>query len=138
MSRPNMVGRHMNSECQSASTDLLLRTVADPERRAILRHLHATDSRAVGIDELAEELEAREHPPGSEGSRAMIELRHSHLPMLADANAIEYDRGRDFVAYCGDDRIEDLLSFVSERLESVILPAGVSGEPDSRLGSLLG
>lgn len=27
---------------------------------------------------------------------------------------------------------------IAERLESVILPAGVSGEPDSRLGSLLG
>ncbi|WP_128905533.1 DUF7344 domain-containing protein [Halorubrum amylolyticum] len=107
----------MDSETQTASTETLLRAVADPERRAILRHLHATDGRAVGIDDLAAALESRGRPTDSGNGRASIELRHTHLPTLADADLIEYDRGRGSVAYRGDDRVEDLLEFVSERLE---------------------
>ncbi len=37
--------------------------------------------------------------------------------MLADANAITYDRGSEVVAYHGDDEIEALLEFVADRLE---------------------
>ncbi|WP_449272133.1 DUF7344 domain-containing protein [Halorubrum halophilum] len=53
----------------------------------------------------------------SEAPQIAIELRHTHLPMLADANAITYDRGSEVVAYHGDDEIEALLEFVADRLE---------------------
>jgi len=105
----------MHTETQTASTETLLRAVADPERRAILRHLHATDSRAVGVDDLAEAIESRDRP--TDDGRTAVELHHAHLPVLADAEVIEFDRERGSVAYRGDDRVEALLEFVSDRLE---------------------
>ncbi|GAA0522421.1 DUF7344 domain-containing protein [Halorubrum aquaticum] len=107
----------MQSNTQAVSTETLLRVVADPKRRAILRHLNRTDSRAVDVDALTAALESHGRPIDAEDDRTAIELRHTHLPMLADADVIEYDRGRDYVAYRGDDRTEALLTFVSERLE---------------------
>ncbi|WP_449405027.1 DUF7344 domain-containing protein [Halorubrum salsamenti] len=62
-------------------------------------------------------MESHERSADSEGSRASVEMRHSHLPMLTDANVIEYNRGRDSIACRGDDQIEALLEFISERLE---------------------
>lgn len=107
----------MHSETQSTSTETLLRAVADPDRRAILRHLYETDSRAVDVDDLAATLESRERSTGCETARTAIELRHTHLPMLADANAITYDRGDEIVAYRGGEETGALLEFISERLE---------------------
>ncbi len=107
----------MHSETQPASTETVLRIVAGPTRREILRHLQETDKRTVSIDDLAEALEAGERSTGAAEGRTSIELHHSHLPMLADANLIEYNQGRGSIAYRGDDRVENLLEFVSERLD---------------------
>ncbi|WP_147587292.1 DUF7344 domain-containing protein [Halorubrum lipolyticum] len=107
----------MYSDTQTVTTETLLRAVAAPERRAVLRHLHATDSRAVDVEDLAEVVESRGRSPDSEGVRTAIELHHTHLPVLADADVIEFDRSRGAVVYRGDDRTEALLEFVSERLE---------------------
>jgi DNA-binding transcriptional ArsR family regulator len=107
----------MHSKTQTASTDTLLQVVADPDRRAILRHLHATDSRSIAVDDLARAIESHEGATDSDAAQTVIELRHTHLPMLADANAITYDRGRESVAYRGDDDLEALLEFLAERLE---------------------
>lgn len=107
----------MYSNTQAATTETLLRVVADPKRRAILRHLRATDSRAVDVQDLSEAIEPRGGSTDAERSQRSIELRHTHLPMLAEENVIEYDRERNYVTYRGDDRTEALLTFVSERLE---------------------
>ncbi|KDS90350.2 hypothetical protein FK85_15815 [Halorubrum saccharovorum] len=95
----------------------MLRIAANPARRAILRHLIATDSRRVDVDDLATTIDSPEGPIDSETPQIAIELRHTHLPMLADADAITYDRGSEVVAYRGDDEIEALLEFVADRLE---------------------
>lgn len=105
----------MHSETRPASTETLLRAVADPERRAVLRHLQATDSPAVDVDDLADAVASRGRP--TDGEMIAIELYHTHLPVLADAEVIEFDRERDSVAYCGDDHVETLLQFISDRLE---------------------
>lgn len=107
----------MHSKTRAVSTETLLRIATDPARREILRHLRATDSRTVNVDDLAAALESPERSTGSETGRTAIELRHTHLPILADANAITYDRGSDVVAYRGDEKIEALLEFISEQLE---------------------
>ncbi len=107
----------MYSDIQTAPTETLLRAVADPDRRAILRHLHATDSCEVDVENLAEMLESRGQPTDSESVHASIELHHTHLPTLADADVIEFDRTHSSVTYRGDDRVEALLEFVAERLE---------------------
>lgn len=107
----------MYSETKAVSTETLLRIAANPTRRAILRHLQATDSHTVGVADLATALESHERVSDTDTSRTAIELRHTHLPMLADANAVTYDRGSEVVAYRGDDRIEALLEFIAERLE---------------------
>ncbi|WP_123622010.1 hypothetical protein [Halorubrum sp. CSM-61] len=107
----------MHSETQPTSTETLLRTVANPERRAILRHLCETDSRAVDVDDLAAAIESRERSADSGTARTAIELRHTHLPMLADADAITYDQGSEVVTYRSDEETEALLEFISERLE---------------------
>lgn len=107
----------MYSNTQAATTETLLRVVADPERRAILSHLRATDSRAVDVQDLSEAIESRGVSGDAERSQLSIELRHTHLPMLAEENMIEYDRERNYVAYRADDRTEALLTFVADRLE---------------------
>lgn len=105
----------MHSETQTASTETLLRAVADPERRAALRHLQATDSHGVDVDDLAKAVASPGQPTDDE--KIAIELYHTHLPVLADAEVIEFDRKRGSVAYRGDDRVEALLQFISDRLE---------------------
>lgn len=109
----------MRSDTQSTSTETLLRVVADPKRRAILHHLRTADDGAVAVEELTEVCTSsgRTSDRRERESRTSIELYHTHLPTLADANLIAYDRPCDTVAYRGDDRAEALLAFVSERLD---------------------
>ena len=109
----------MYSDTRAVSTETLLRVVADPNRRAILERLRTADEETVTVETLSEALTAREQPgdPQNRRSQTAIELRHTHLPMLADASLIAYDREDEIVTYRGGERVEALLAFISERLE---------------------
>lgn len=68
--------------------------VANPRNRAVLTALEDTEE-PLSVTDLAERLLAREADPwGSETGleRLILSLHHNHLPRLADAGLIEYDR----------------------------------------------
>lgn len=102
------------------TTETLLELLADPQRRTVLRHLRET-----GECDVAELIEAiatdggttASHRPSHETVSA-VELHHSHLPRLADAGIVEYDRTAGVVRYRGTDRLEALLRAVSRHVES--------------------
>lgn len=108
-----------HSDAKTDSTETLLRVVADPKRRAILEYLRTADDEAVTVETLSKALTQRGRPADSQDqrSRTAIELRHTHLPMAADADLVAYDREQETVTYHGDDRVEALLAFIDERLE---------------------
>ncbi|WP_336022995.1 DUF7344 domain-containing protein [Halobellus salinisoli] len=90
---------------QQISTETALELLTNQQRRQILRRIADTPDGAT-IDQLVKQLGAANsiHPDGN-GSfeHRGIELHHVHLPMLQDANVVDYDasqgtvhRGREF------------------------------------------
>lgn len=118
-SRLNMVGLIMTTDTQTVSTETLLQLLADPRRRTILHHLIESGDGAVAVEELTKTIAtdggnaANSH---SRNARAGVELHHTHLPKLAEAGFIEYDRQTGTVRYQPADRVEKLLRFVSTQL----------------------
>lgn len=111
----------MNSHKHLPTTETLLRLVADPRRRTILRCLRENDGEEVDTGELLEAVAAAETGTSPEhvsvDSPLRLEFRHTHAPMLADAGLIAYDADRGTARYVADDRVDALLQFVSEGLE---------------------
>ncbi|MFC6718597.1 hypothetical protein ACFQGT_01360 [Natrialbaceae archaeon GCM10025810] len=89
----------------SAGTDSAFRLLGHRHRRSVLRHLASHEgTRPVALSDLAVRiaLEDRRGDVTADGSvstgdRRTIELslRHTHLPMLSDAGAIEYDHRKE-------------------------------------------
>ena len=88
------------------SLDELFGAVAHPRRRAILDVLSHQRSQ-IHVETLARELGAREDGitgsvvPQKDLQRILTTLRHIHLPVLAEAALVAYDRDADTVAYEG-------------------------------------
>lgn len=84
--------------------------LSDQYRRFVLQYLRSAGT-PLGLDELVDELAAREaRRPVSERScddRADLEIAlvHCHLPKLAEAGLLEYDRASGTVA--PGDRIDE-------------------------------
>jgi DNA-binding transcriptional ArsR family regulator len=84
---------------QSEFADTVYRVLADRRRRAVLRFLVDRSGTAT-VDELTDWLWERER--GQHGtdsrSRIAVDLYHTELPMLADADVVEYDREEESVS----------------------------------------
>lgn len=88
-------------EAIGLSEDDAHRLLATERRRIALEILAAGGPR--GLEELAEELVERErHGDVTRHAvqRAMVDLYHCHLPLMADLGAIEFDRRRKRVVGC--------------------------------------
>lgn len=100
------------------STDAILQTLADPQRRIVLRELAEESCPEVSVDALEEvvahELEA---PPMEirSTSEIAIQLRHVHLPRLDEVGLCNYDADRECVEYRPNEFVEGLLAFIEER-----------------------
>ncbi|WP_459891457.1 DUF7344 domain-containing protein [Halostagnicola bangensis] len=46
-----------------------------------------------------------------------MDVQHSHLPKLKEANLIEYDPRTKTIRYTPNERVEKVLQFVTEDLE---------------------
>jgi hypothetical protein len=86
----------------------LFNVLADPHRRYSMYHLATMDGETVALSELIAALS--EHiatPP----EQLETDLRHIHLPKLADHNLIEYDERSETIRYHDGERVETVLEF---------------------------
>ena len=85
------------------SIDEVLECLTSSRRRSILYHMQ--DNEVEDIDELATQVAAWEDAVAPEKvtadnrKRVETQLVHTHLPKLADAQFVEYDRRSDTVRY---------------------------------------
>ncbi len=96
----------MDASSQPIRTDTTFRALGDRRRRRALQHLIAADG-TVAVTGVAAAL-ARENSD-TPRDRLELELRHVHLPKLADAGIVEYEPDRRTVRYVPDPLIETLL-----------------------------
>ncbi|MFC7139750.1 ArsR family transcriptional regulator [Halosimplex aquaticum] len=115
----NAMRQLMQSKKSAVTTDDLLEAVADSRRRDLLRHLHENEVDVIGVDQLADELRASDGQRSfsDDLERICIQLRHAHLPKLADTGALAFDSRTGTVRCCRDERVEKLLLFVAAELE---------------------
>jgi DNA-binding transcriptional ArsR family regulator len=111
----------MTTTTQSISTETVLKLLADPQRRQILRAVAGSDT-PMSVEQLVESATEVSGASAQDGSRKRwaTTVRHSHLPKLQDADVIEYDRqgqrlqqGKQFEATAS------LLAVISEHRDDV-------------------
>ena len=91
------------------SIDTILELLAHKHRRDLLGYLYDGPAGEPTLDELAEHVIEREMSVRNERpSREAVELqlRHIHVPKLAEAGLLEYDGHDQRVRYHGNDRVE--------------------------------
>lgn len=83
----------------------LFELLAHPRRRAVLTALDLGDT--VAVDELATRIVAIEEGISTDAvspadaTRAHVDLRHAHLPAMANLDVVDYDHSSDRVTYRG-------------------------------------
>ena len=104
---------------QTLSLDAVFDVLADRRRRYLLDHLRTSET-PVALAEVAGTVAARERGtpeadvPTEAVDRVHLALYHSHVPKLAAAAVVEYDRERGVVAPSTEhDRVERVLAFAS-------------------------
>lgn len=115
-----MVGLLMTShKSQAISTETILQLLANPHRREILRHLNDQNG-PTDVEELTRTISAdggTDVPSNQDERRPQIDLYHTHLPKLADADLLEYDRESGTVVAHPNDDLQQLLEYVTANLE---------------------
>lgn len=90
------------AQLDSQQYDRLFEVLAADRRRNVLRHLRRVDEE-VTFEELATELSYCERQlddsvlNGEKWDNVAVALRHAHLPMLVDANLVDYDEHEEVV-----------------------------------------
>ncbi|RBI62297.1 hypothetical protein DMJ13_10485 [halophilic archaeon] len=90
------------------SIDTVFGLLASPRRRTVLYRLRSTDGTELSIDAVAEALTENCETVRSK-RRALISLRHHHLPKLHDAGVVELRRDDGTVRYVGGPFFDDAL-----------------------------
>ncbi|PGF16743.1 hypothetical protein CP556_11855 [Natrinema sp. CBA1119] len=83
-----------------APIDSSFTALSDPSRRSLCRYAMRTETERVSSEELVDYVvERAPEPVAADADRQTIalELHHVHLPKLANAGLIEYDRQNDVV-----------------------------------------
>lgn len=98
------------------SLNAILELLAHHYRRETLRFLSDVPNQTATVDELANRLITWEaERTGKRPARDEIEaqLHHIHLPKMTEAGIIEYDTRSKELRYWREERLEDLLSYLS-------------------------
>lgn len=96
-----------------APTDDHYRCIASERRRHVLAYLRESDRETESLDDLVEHVVSRESDsPPPDRERVAIDLYHCHLPVLADADVVDFDSRTETVRYRGHERVEALLDDV--------------------------
>ncbi|WP_226042438.1 hypothetical protein [Natrinema sp. DC36] len=110
----------MSQETQTVSTETALRVVADPCRRSILSQLIDGEETVITTDTLVDRINLENPPPETTTTHAdplLIDVHHTHLLKLEEANLIEYDPRTKTIRYTSNERVGRVLQFVTEELE---------------------
>lgn len=105
----------MTQTRSAQEVDETLQLLANHNRRKLLQHLLSHEKDLVTVPELVEILETQLEPRAiSDGGDGRVETRlhHVHLPKLADAGVITFDRTNGTVTYQGDQLVESLLAAI--------------------------
>jgi len=93
--------------------DACLNLVADRRRRRLIQQLRHNGNGETTIDDLVDRLNGVEQAPTEDQppdrEELAIQVRHAHLPKLADHGVIEYDSERGTVQYQPDEQVEAVL-----------------------------
>ena len=95
--------------------DESLRLLAHRYRRMVLRELRRSPDGTASFEDVLDRL--HEEVPDTERSELAIDLRHTHLPKLADHGVLEYDRRSGAVRYEPDENVETLLDALPRFLQ---------------------
>lgn len=87
--------------------DAVFDALADDHRRELLAYLR--DASEASVEELASIIDGQADGV-RRGDDLAVRLHHVHLPKLADADLVEYDRSAERVEYVGGSEIADLLA----------------------------
>lgn len=104
-------------EAVHLSLDKVFELLANPRRRLILSYLSETAADAVDFADLIAEVVARETDSETDAERyeaVAIELRHTHLPKLADAGLVDYDERSRTIRFYGHPLLEAYLELAED------------------------
>ena len=91
--------------------DAALRALADERRRLSIRYLVETPEGTASFDEIQDYVTAY-GADDTDPREVAIELHHVHLPLLTEADIVEYDPRSKTVRYRTDPLLEDVLSSI--------------------------
>ena len=86
-----------------------LRLLANPFRRFVLSRLVEDPTNVANVDDLVETYAER---TGREPEAVAIEFHHAAVPILADADLVEFDEASGDVRYYPDPLVDRLLAVV--------------------------
>ena len=95
----------------SLSVDATFYILSNRRRRYVCRYLLESEDGTTGFDELVDAVVAREADADGESDadhrkRVHSDLFHAHVPQLADAGLLDYDRRSDTIRYWGHPRLD--------------------------------
>ena len=101
-----------------SSLDDVFRALAASRRRAICRYFESSGDDDADFDELVDfvvETERAERTDDRPDHRqeVAVDLHHVHLPLLSEADVVEFDPIGGSVRYVGDDRVDLILAEIS-------------------------
>ena len=97
----------------SSAYDTLFQCLAERRRRVVLTYLLDSGDRSATVDELVDAvIEAESHSPSPDPESVAITLDHVHLPLLADAGLIDYERDQGIVTTGRTTHVEPYLDGV--------------------------
>jgi len=92
----------------------LFKVLSDPHRRSTIYYLSTMDGETADLSSLVGALNER---VATSLDRLEINLRHIHLPKLADYNLIEYDERSETIRYRDGERVETVLEVAQSEEE---------------------
>ncbi|GAA0260136.1 ArsR/SmtB family transcription factor [Haladaptatus pallidirubidus] len=95
--------------------DYFFAALTNRRRRCVLAYLSTESSDSATMQELVEDIAAREHGNKTDSlDEIEITLFHHHLPKLADSGLIEFDKQSKTIRYRDDPQVESLLTYLEK------------------------
>lgn len=103
----------MSRDCKAGSADAILWALADQHRRLALRQIKNASDGVASYNDVADYI-VQHSSEIDEPEVARVRLHHKILPILADADLIEYDSRSEIIRYQPLILAEDVLGCIYE------------------------